>query len=122
VNTDVAGEDRQHGDGAGGQLAVGLSLRAPALADIRGFGGTDLPGQLDDAVGRNTGDSRSPFRRFGGGVLAVAQNVRLVMTVGRSAFRQGGFIVPDAVFVEERLVDKVFVNQGSAWKTENILR
>ena len=110
VDPDVPGEDRQHRDSAGGQLAVRLALRSPALADISRFSRADFPGKLNDAIGGNTGDAGGPLRRFRRVVIALAENIRFVVTVSRRAFRQRFFVIADAVFVEERLVDQVFVD------------
>ena len=62
VNADVAGQDRQHGDGPGRLLPVSLTLRAPALANVGRFRRTDFTGQLNDAIGRNARYARRPRR------------------------------------------------------------
>ena len=111
VNADVAGQNRQHGDRPGGQLAVSLALRTPSLANVSRPGAADFPGQLDDAVDGNAGDPRGPLRRFRHAVIALSENIRFVMPVLRGICRQRFFIVADAVRIKERLIDQIFINQ-----------
>lgn len=57
VDPHVSGEDRQHRDGAGRQLAVCLALWSPALTDVGRLRGADFAGKLNDAIRRNAGDA-----------------------------------------------------------------
>ena len=111
VNADVAGQDRQHGDGPGRLLPVSLTLRAPALANVGRFRRTDFTGQLNDAFGRDARYARRPIRSFRGFVITLAENIGFVMTISWCAFRQGFFVITHAVFIEERLIDQIFINQ-----------
>ena len=111
VNADVTGQNRQHGNRPGSQLPVSLALRSPALANTGGSGGANFAGQLNDSVDGDPGDPRRPLRRFGGSVLAVAENVGFIVTVWRGAGGKGFFVVADAVFIQERLIDQILVNQ-----------
>src|SRR5471030_2186125 len=85
TDTDVAGKNRQHGNGPAGDFTVGMPLRPPALTDIGRFGATNFPAQLDNAIGGNAGYFGGPNRGFGGGIRALAQDIGLIMSVGRCA-------------------------------------
>ncbi|CQD88942.1 Uncharacterised protein [Salmonella enterica subsp. enterica serovar Typhimurium str. DT104] len=54
---------------------------------------------------------RCPLRRFGDTVLALTQNISLIMAIGGRVSRKGLFIVADAIVIEKRLVNEIFVNQ-----------
>ena len=84
---DVAGEDRQHGDGTHRLLAVGLTLHAVALRDERRFGRADFTRQTNNRRDRHAGNLRGPARRLGQTVLAVAEDVVLVIARRRGAGR-----------------------------------
>src|SRR5690606_35413185 len=111
VDPHITGEDRQHCDGARGLLTVGLALWTPALANVGRFSGADFASQLNDSVCRNAGNAGGPLRRFGRVVITLTEDPGFVVSVCWRTFRQRFFIVADAVFIEERLVDKVFGDQ-----------
>ena len=92
-------------------LAVGLTLHAVALRDERRFGRADFTRQTNNRRDRHAGNLRGPARRLGQTVLAVAEDVVLVIALRRGAGRQGLFVVADAVLVKESLIDQILGNQ-----------
>ncbi len=107
VNPNITRQDRQHRDGARGDFSISMTLWPPPLANIGGFSAADFSRQLNNAIRRNTGNLRRPLRRLRNTVFTLAQNIGFVVTVFRRAGRQGFFVITDAIFIQERLIDHV---------------
>ena len=120
--TDVARQNRQHGNGACRLFTVGLTLRTIALGKENRFGLCHFTGQPDDSFRRNAGDAGGVFRSLWRLVFAFAQNVALVVALGGRALGQRLFVVAHAVFVEEGLIDQVFLDHdvGDAFNESRI--
>ncbi|CNT59563.1 Uncharacterised protein [Salmonella enterica subsp. enterica serovar Bovismorbificans] len=84
-----------------------MTLWPPPLANIGGFSAADFSRQLNNAIRRDTGNLRRPLRRLRDTVFTLAQNIGFVVTVFRRAGRQGFFVITDAIFIQERLIDHV---------------
>lgn len=69
------------------------------------------PRQLNDAIGWDAGDTRGPLRRFGDAVVALAEDIGFIVAILRRPGRQRLLIVADAVFIKERLIHQILVNQ-----------
>ena len=115
---DLADEDGQHADGAAGVLAVGVTLRPPALRDERGLGCCDLVCERADGVGGNLRDGGGPFGGLLHHVVALAHEVGaigLVLPLGALGHRL--LVVAHAIGVQEFEVDLVvhhpFVRDGA---------
>lgn len=63
------------------QFAVCLALRPPALADISGFCCANFTRQFDDTVYRDTGNLRSPLRRFRCVIITFTKNIGFIVTI-----------------------------------------
>ena len=107
VDPDVTGQNGEHRDSPGGDFAVGMTLRPPALADIGRFGAGNFARQFNNAFARNTGYGRGPLRRFGDTVGALAKDPGFIVAIGRGIGRQGFLVVSHTVFIEERLIDQI---------------
>ena len=105
---DVAREQRQHADGHAVHLAVGTTLRTPALEHEHVLGSRDFLGEAADAIGRDAAQGSSPLGGLLHHVVAGAHDivgVGLVLALG--ALRHRGLVEADAVGVEELVVHLV---------------
>ena len=83
-----------------------MTLRAPALANVWGFGGCHVGGKFANALGGNLGDGSRPFRGFLYLVVTGAHNVILVGLV----LTLGGIGHGVIVEANDISIEKLFVN------------
>ena len=77
--TDLAKQNRHHGDRAAGGFAVCLTLRAPALGDKEGLRHRHFAREAPDHIHRDAGDGGRPFRGLRRAVGARAEDIGLVV-------------------------------------------
>ena len=87
-----------------------MALRAPSLRNIGRFCAGDFTRQLHDTRLRNAGNRRRPLWGLRDTVFALTENIGLIVTIGRRAFRQRFLVIAYAILVEERLVYEILVN------------
>ena len=109
--TDLAEQNRHHGDRAAGGFAVSLTLRAPALGNKEGLCHRHFAREAPDHIHRNAGDGGCPFRGLCRTVGTRAEDIGLVVRLRGGGFRKRLLIEPHAVAVKERLIDPAIRNE-----------
>ena len=108
--TDLSGQNRQHGNGARRLFAVGLALRPEPLSDEKRLGRTDFLCQVHDGLDRYARNAGSTLGGFGY-TVGRTHDVGLVVGLGGSGLGQRLFVVAHAVFVQENLIHPIVADE-----------